>query len=169
MADAVATTVAKSVLADLEAASLSQTITPERSYADWEEPLETAATEESRLLVDVVANTTDQTLVAATRGSEPKIQYIVVVDVAVRCRFGQDKQNSETGRVKIEEVDSLVLLVQEIHELFHLKRTANADGIVWHEPAKVLVNPDREHLRKMKQFTGIVRLSFEAFRAQGSA
>lgn len=167
MADAVVVAVAKSVEADLIAGTFSQEFTPERSYADWEEPLETEAAEENRLLVDVVANTTEQTLVAATRGADPKIQYIVAVDIAVRRRFGQDKQDSDTGRVKIEEVDALCLLVQEIHEHFHLQRGSNA-GVVHHEPARILVNPDREHLRKMKQFTGIVRLTLKAFRERGA-
>lgn len=168
MSEAVAVTIAKSVVADLEAGTFSQTIAPERSYADWEEPLETAAIEENRLMVDVVANTTEQSLVAATRGEDPKIQYIVAVDVAVRRRFGQDKQDAN-GRVKIEEVDALTLLVQEIHELFHLNRTTDNAGVTYHEPARIMVNPDREHLRKLKQFTGLVRLTFKAFRERGAA
>jgi hypothetical protein len=163
MPDAVVTTVTKAVVAELAGASFSQAFTPERSYADWARPLETDAVDiEDQLFVDVVGHQTEQVTQAVTRGSEPKLKYVVQVDVAVRKKYGMNLQTA--GRVKIEEVDSLCLLVQEIHEWFLLKRLPEETGVVWNAPATVLLNPSRDHLKDMKQFTGIVRLSLAAFK-----
>jgi len=164
MPDAIVTEVTKAVVAELAGATFSQAFTPERSYADWSRPLETESVDpENQLYVDVVGHQTDQLIEVASRGTAPKLKYIVVVDIAVRKKFGMNLQTA--GRVKIEEVDSLCLLVQEIHEWFLLKRLPDETGVVWNDPAKVAANPIREHLKDMKQFTGIVQLSMAVFKA----
>src|SRR5690606_8200632 len=120
--------VTKAVCDELAEGSFSQAFVPERSYADWEKPLEDHELGVNNLTVDVVGVMTNQAITEATRGSEPKIKYGVSVDVAVRKRFGTDKQDEHTGRVLIAEVDALALLVQEIFEFFHLNRIAGSPG-----------------------------------------
>lgn len=166
--DAVQVAVAKAVVARLAAAQLSQRFTVERSYADWDMKLEAmdllVLRECDKLRVDAVAHTTQQAAKLSARG---KIQYTVPIDIAIRRKFGADKQNEDTGRIEIEEIDGLVLLVQQIHLLFTKERLA-LDGFnfaVWDEEGggtNIVVNPDQKHLREHRQFTGIVRVFFRA-------
>lgn len=154
MPEAVSVSVAKGVLAMLAAATLSKTISPERSYADWEMLLELA--EEDGLRVDVVAVTTEQKTDLSSRGSS---QFLIPIDIAVRRKFGVDRQDDDTGRIEIAEIDALCLLVQEIHELFTPLRLVDFTAGVWQEN-RILVCPIKEHLRLNRQFTGIVRVTF---------
>jgi hypothetical protein len=156
MSDAVAVEIAKAVTVQIAAATFSQTFTPERSYAEWDVELK----DEDELHVDVVVVTTEQT---ADLSSQSTVKYLVPVDIGVRKKFGPDKQNDDTGRIQIESVDELVLLVQEIHELFTPQRLTGFDPGVWQE-TKIVVSPATKHLREMRQFTGIVRVTFRVDR-----
>lgn len=156
MPQAIAVSVADELVAMLVTASTAfagGAIAPERSYADWELELPDA----SDLRVDVVPVTTEQKAELASRG---KMGFDVPVDVAVRQRFGQDKQDAQ-GRVAIAEVDPLMLLVEEIFTAFAAQRMTNFQAAAWQE-TRILAAPIREHLHKHKQFTGIVRLIFRA-------
>jgi hypothetical protein len=159
--EAVEVTVAKAVVSELAAATLSQKITPVRSWADWVQPLEVDDTcKENTLYVDVVPVATAQEIEASSRST---IAYTCPVDVAVRMKFGADRQDQDTGRIAIEEVDALMLLVQEIHERFTLTRMQDFDAAAW-QGTKRLVAPHKPHLRDIRQFTGIVRVSFRVDR-----
>jgi hypothetical protein len=155
MPDAISVAVAKEVTAMLAAADLSQDFEPERSYADWQLELKSAGT----LRVDVVAVTTKQEVELAARGGAKF--YTIPVDIAVRQKFGQAAQDEDTGRIEIATVDELVYLVQEIHELFLPNRLENFQAGVWQE-TKLIANPLHHHLQKLRQFTGIVRVTFKA-------
>ncbi len=167
MPESIAVSIAKAVTAQLAAASLSQTIHPERSYADWSQPLEREqVSDEERLYVDVVPQATGLQVGLQTRGSN---EHRVAIDIAVRRRFGQDKQDRDTGRVVIDEVDALMLLVQEIHEQFMPERLTDFEDAAWDpdQGTRILVAPLKRHLYEMKQFTGIVRLTFIASKDHG--
>lgn len=162
MSDAVAVAVAKAVTEQLADATLSQTFTPERSYADWAQPLEKeSVTEADKLYVDVVLQATGAEVQLDDRGST---EHSVSVDIAVRKKFGADKQDDDTGRVVVSEVDAMMLLVQEVYELFIPERLANFEDAVWdpEQGTRILVAPLKKHLYEMKQFTGIVRVGFLA-------
>lgn len=156
--DAEAVAVAKAVVADIEAATLSQEFTLERSYADWALELKNA----TPLRVDVCLVTTKQEVDASTRSG--RLAYTIPIDVAVRKRFGADTQDDDTGRIPIERVDELMLLVQEIHELFTQQRLSEYLSAIWKEAPKILVAPLIKHWRDCRQFTGIVRLTFQSDR-----
>ena len=97
MSNAVVVDVADAVKAMLVAATLSQTIAPERSYADWELSLE----DSDVLHVDVVPVTTGQQVDLNTRGTR---RYTVPIDIAIRKRFSTTKQNDDTGRISNEQL-----------------------------------------------------------------
>lgn len=160
MPDAEQVTITEAVKVAIEAATLSQTFTVERSYADWD--LELATNNDLR--VDVVAVSTKQ--VATIIARAPVISCIVPVDVAVRKRFGTEAQN-EDGRIPNSLIDPLVYLVQELHELFALAKLAGDIG-KWAEDPRILVNPNPRDLRQNKQFTAILRLTFKSERNLGS-
>lgn len=167
MPESIAVSIAKAVTAQLAAASLSQPIQPERSYADWSQPLEREqVSDEERLYVDVVPQSTGLQVGLQTRGSN---EHRVAIDIAVRRRFSQDKQDRDTGRVVIDEVDALMLLVQEIHEQFMPVRLTDFEDAAWDpdQGTRILVAPLKRHLYEMKQFTGIVRLTFIASKDHG--
>lgn len=155
MPDAVAVAIAKAVTSELAAATLSQTFTPERSYADWNIILET---DENELHVDVVLVTTEQSSEQAARSA---MKFLAPIDIAVRKKFSQADYHEENGRVAIAKVDDLLLLVQEIHVLFTRIRLTSMAAASWVE-TKTQVAPIIEHLRD-GQFTAIVRVTFTAF------
>lgn len=157
MSDAVAVAVAKAVTSQIDAATLSLAFTPERSYADWELALEDA----DELHVDVVVVTTELATELSSRG---RMKYTVPIDIGVRKRFVTAQQDDDTGRVELAEVDALMLLVEEIHELFASVSLTDYTEATWQE-TKTLVAPLNKHLRENRQFTGIVRVTFRVDKA----
>lgn len=153
MPTAVCVDIAEKVKVLLDAATLSQAFTPARSYADWELEL----TDSDTLHVDVVAHSTEQKIEMESQGC---VEFLVPVDIAVRKRFTQAQQDSNTGRVLVAQVDALVLLVQEIVESLMPNRiTGDFGDAVW-TGSKIVANPLLQHLRENRQFTGVVRLNF---------
>lgn len=133
--------------------TLSQTeFTLERSYADWELELKNA----SELRVDVAAVINKQRVELGTRGSW---DYVIPVDIAVRKRFKDSEWQDENGRAEVASVDALMLLTQNLFELFMPQRLTGFTDGVW-ESTEILVAPVTEHLRKHKQFTSVVRVVF---------
>lgn len=126
----------------------------ERSYADWKQALE----ELDCLRVDVVPVIHNEADVS-TRDN--RVDYTCQVDVAIRKRFNQSDQNAVDGRVANSEIDRLVLLVEQIFEfLTHPDRRRLSDSITW-ESAKVLWTCNRKDLRDNRQFTGLVRYTYD--------
>jgi hypothetical protein len=155
VADAVLVRTPKAVLAALQAApdgTFLEKLQPERSYADWEEPL----TDSGVLKVDVVAVSVLPSELA-TRGS---IIYAPGVDIVVRKKFDESAHRESDGRIKLEEIDALVLLVQQIDAFFTAKHLSGADDGAW-EKSNILAAYKPSHLRLHHQFTGIVRITFE--------
>lgn len=151
MAEAIAVTVAKAVTDHLGRATFGQAVTIERSYADWELALDEAATTR----IDVVLVTTEQTTELTTRGGS---QYLVPIDIAVRKRFEVDGD-----RIPNDQVDALMLLVQNVHDHFTPERPNDFPIASWEE-TKILVAPLTKHLRELRQFTGIVRVTFRVYK-----
>ncbi len=152
MADAIAVSVANAVVSYLAAAGTTTSIDPERSYADWELALEDAET----LHVDVALVTSELGIGLSARGME---RFVVPVDVAIRKRFGTDKQDDDTGRIDLANIDELMLLTQEVFEAFLPHRLTTFTDAVW-ESTKVLVAADRDMLRTARQFTSVIRVTF---------
>jgi hypothetical protein len=159
--EAVDVSVAKAVVSQLAAATLSRTITPVRSWADWVQPLELDDKSiEDQLYVDVVPVATALETETSSRAT---LAYTCPVDIAVRRRFSTKFQDRDTLRINVREVDALMYLVQEIHEEFTLARMQDFEAGAWME-TKRLVAPLKSHLRDMRQFTGIVRVTFRVDR-----
>ena len=143
--------------------------TLERSYADWDLELKDMdgfeLSDDEKLRVDVVIHTTQQEAELATRGT---VQFNVPLDVAIRRKFGRDKQDETTGRIAVEYIDQLMLFTQEMHlELTKLRMVSEEElrGI-W-QSTTLLANPVRQHLRELRQFTSIIRILFRADVALG--
>ena len=149
--------IADAVVTALEAATLSKSIDPVRSYAEWDEALE----EFDALHVDVVPL---QTGPATALEARAEVDYTCEIDIGVRYRFGTSEQESTTGRVATDEIDAFKLLVQEIAEYFMTDRFADSPYGVWQE-TEIKLGWSRKHLRQMRQFFGFVRLTFSATRA----
>src|SRR5262245_24348316 len=108
MPEPVLTRIAEGVLAEVSKGQFSQDFEAERSYADWELPLEEA----DCLRVDVVP-VSNMPVALQTRGDA---SYKPSVDIVVRRKFGVPDQEERRGRIAIEEIDALVGLVEEIHQ-----------------------------------------------------
>lgn len=159
--EAVEVSVAKAVVSQLAAAKLSREFLPVRSWADWVQPLEDDdKCKEDTLYVDVVPVATAQEIEASSRNT---LAYTVPIDIAVRRKFSPQWQDQVTGRISVGEVDAMMYLVQEIHEEFTLARMCDFPSGAWQETRRV-VAPHKPHLRDMRQFTGIVRVTFRVDR-----
>jgi len=141
--------------------------TVRRSYLEWDLELKgldkAELQEEEKTLVDVVAHSTLQEVELSARG---KGQFTVPVDIAIRHKFGEQQNDATTGRIKVEEIDRYVLMVEEMHRMcMATSLTDDFPYSVWDNDkggTRILVNPDRDHLREMRQYTGIVRVFLRA-------
>lgn len=123
--------------------------TAERSYADWDLPLEDL----DELHVDVVPHPQSKTELSVS----DTLSYEVRSTILVRKRFGTDFQDN-SGRTIVDEVDTLVGVVEAIAEYFVKLVMTNDTDAIW----QAVELPDhyvRDHLREHRQFTGTVRLT----------
>ena len=152
MPTAVLVTTADAVLNVLADNDFSQDFEPQRSYADWDLPLE----DSDDLNVDVVpVNAPDFEL--ETRES---ISYAPQVDIVIRKRLVQEEQEAD-GSLVLSVIDDLVYLVQQIAEFFVTDRFSEVESIIW-QRTQILAAYKASHLRQHRQFTGIIRLTFTA-------
>lgn len=154
MTDARLVAVAKEVEALIDAASFSSEFELERSYADWDLELEEA----DCVRVDVVPVGHESTELTSKR----YLEYEIQIDVAIRKRFDVTDQTDE-GRIDVEEIDALVRLTEEMSEFFMADRFTNLTDTAW-SSTDIKAAPVKQHLRAMRQFTGIVRLGFRTTR-----
>lgn len=126
-----------------------------RSYADFEVPLSEPT---DYVRVDVVP----VSRMKAELETRKSISYAPQVDVLVRRKFNPSNQASD-GRVEMDDVDQLVLFVEEIHSTLVFMRTGGnwreGDGI-WVEE-EIIAAYIPSHLRKFRQFTGIIRVTYD--------
>lgn len=133
----------------------------ERSYADWEDKLETPCTR-----IDVVPVAVEDTTVL----SRTSVLYLCRVDVGVRRKFDQQNRGTD-GRLDKAAIDRLVLFMQELHELFIPQPYNTAleeasgmlpalPGSVW-KSTQLVKTYDREKLRDLSTFFGFLSLRFE--------
>lgn len=141
-------TIADAVVTAINAASLSQSVTAVRSYIATRE-----LSDDSGLTVTVMPAAD-----AAKRDSRKSSQHHFTLHVGVQQKVA-DKTNAT--------IDPLMLLTQEMADLFLYQRAGNAvlvmpdkdDG----QPAiRVLFN--EQHLRDLDQFTAVIQLTFKAWR-----
>ena len=158
MPDACFVTVAKELNALLAAPSpaFSQSFTPVRSYAEWDQELK----DDDNLHVDTVLVTHQIKSKLNTRAS---IIYSVPIDVGIRQRLGASKQQTSDGRLDPAAIDALLLLTEEINERLIPNGGQELDSDVnakW-KNTEILVAPSKQHLREFRQFTSIIRVLFE--------
>lgn len=147
--------VADAVAERINEADLSLPVTAVRSYADFDELLEDLG----ELHCDVIP---------AVNGSVPLVargttRYRCPVSVGLRKRFTQQETDGSTGRILLPEMDRLTNLLVEISELFHGQRLDWTNLKAAWQATDFTANFSRQHLRENRQFTGIVRLTFDAY------
>lgn len=143
---------AEAVLLAIQGHTFSLPFEAERSYANWDLKLEDAA----GLRVDVVPVFNPNSEMDS-RGS---LKYELAVDVGVRKRLGLDAQ-AESGQIDVEEIDRLVFLVEELHEFFLGRRLNDESNAIW-TAVDIRAAYIPRHLKELRQFTGLIRLSFES-------
>jgi len=149
--------IADAVTTALKAGTFSQSISPVRSYAEWDDALEDL----DELHCDVVPLQTGPVTVLQERGG---VEYMCQIDIGLRKRFGTSDQETQTGRVDIEEIDGLKLLLQEIAEFFMTDRLTDTNLATWQE-TNIQQSWSRPHLKNFRQYFGFVRLTFLADKA----
>lgn len=142
---------ATAVVAALTDGDYSQEFTPRRSYADWELPLKKV----TGLLCDVVPITAPKTELWENNA----IKVEPAADIVFRRRFSVDSQNEETGKIKIEDIDALVALVEEVHASLCASRPEEFEDASCETP-QIVMAYSAKHLREFRQFTGIIRVPY---------
>lgn len=155
---AVLVQVAEAVKDLLNGHTFSQPVQAERTYPNFSMELKDLNT----LRVDVVA-VGHPTSELATRGS---VNYLCHVDIGIRKKFEREDREADTRRVSNEAIDPLVYLVEELHEFLcgeDQRRLTNPAGLdaTWSE-TKIRATYIKEHLKDWSQFTGIIRVGYEA-------
>ncbi len=146
----------------LAASSFSQDFAVERSYADWELPLDDA--DKGELRCDVVPVNNPKTEL----DGRTSLGYTLACDLILRQKLNTPHQDAQTGRITLPTVDDLVGLLLELHEFFCVDRFGNLDDYVWEE-TEIRAAYIAKHLREHRQFTGICRIGFSTSREVGSA
>lgn len=87
------------------------------------------------------------------------------IDIGIRLRFGTEHQDTTTGKIKTEHVNSLLYLEQEIIAwLFSQTRLTVDPGSpppVMAEAPVVRVAWVPKHMHEWNQFTGIIRVAYD--------
>jgi hypothetical protein len=158
MADpAIIVQLAEAVKAQIAAGDWSQAFVLERSYADWTLALDEPSDQPR---VDVVPNGTQQLVDQTT--FDGRLSYTLSVDIAVRYKFGPDKQQDDDGRIELAEIDKLMILAQELWENLPPRLDTMTNAV--YSDAKILAHPDKKSLRDLRQFLSAFRLVFEVDR-----
>lgn len=160
--DSAVVAVAKKLTAYIASQEFASEAEVQRSYAEWDLDLSNAESLElsdpKHLHITIATHTTEQENALSARG---KMQFDVPVDIAVRKRLTVTEQEAATGRMQLEEIDNLMKVTEQLHSAVTAKRLPEFDGAVW-TSTRVVVAPWRTHLRELRQFTGIVRVTFRA-------
>lgn len=165
--DAAIVAVRKSVVARIESKRLelvTNEFTLEGGYATWDLALSQTDLMEMRecdkLRLDVVSHGSLQQIGMSSRTT---VQYSVPIDIAIRRKFGQDKQNDDTGLIEVDAIDKLLLLQEQVHLMFTQQRLTDSQLTVWDGEGggtRPLWSPNLEHLRQWRQFSGLIRVFF---------
>jgi hypothetical protein len=153
MPDAIAVDIAKQLTTLLTATLAPYSVVPERSYADFDLELD-----DDEIHVDVVVVSTKQTVELGSRG---KNRYEVPIDVALRKKFGESDKDPTTGRTIIDKIDEMMLLAQTLSEAL-IPEELGGLGSLW-QSSELISLPLLKHIRELRQFTSIVRVTFVAF------
>jgi DNA-binding XRE family transcriptional regulator len=143
MASAVLIDVADAVVADLNAATLSQPVTAARLYLPQFD-----LKEMTTLHVSVVPKA--ETIAAASRAST---QHDYAIDVGVQKKLAAGDN---------AEIDPLMLLAQEIADYFRFRPLTGRTERWVRTEVKAPYSP--EHLDQLRQFTSVVTLVFRGAR-----
>ena len=91
-------------------------------------------------------------------------RFLCHTDIGIRYRFAPEERDSN-GRVTVSEIDDLLLLLEQFHDHFvnngEGRRLGTYLAAAWQE-TNVRTWYVREHLRELGQYTGILRVSYEA-------
>lgn len=136
--------IAEAVAAALNDGSFSQSFTAERAYLPVYELSELKETR-----VTVVPKG-----VAILPGSRSRNQYDYAIDIAVQKKL---------SRADNAEIDSLLALAEEIADFFRLRRLPGFPEAMWLKTANEPVYA-QEHLDQLRQFTGLLTVTFRVVR-----
>lgn len=141
-----------------------ETAVVERSYATWGLKMADVTgvdleLEDAKILhVDFAVHTTAQEVEHAAR---QRVAMVSPIDVVIRKKFGLADQEAATGRLQTEEIDRMMALIQALHLHVMAKQLEEFSSAAWVN-TELLAAPVKEHLRDLRQFTAILRLTFRS-------
>lgn len=152
MANCLEIQTADAIVAAINAATWTETFRAERTYADLDHPLEDLDV----LKVEVALPEAWESYELDNRNSD---DVKLTLEIAIRKRFGLERQNQASGTILREEIDRLVNLTIEMARSF----ATDAPGSVqasWVSTTLAQLY-DRVTLREFHQFTSLIELEFD--------
>lgn len=156
--------VADALAEEYTAFDYGETAVVERGYATWGLKLadvtgiDLEIEDAKRLHVDFAIHSTaqeaEQVAIARAAMTSP-------IDVVIRKKFGLVDQEAATGRLQTEEIDRMMALTQAMHLKMMAKRLEGFSDAAWRN-TELLAAPVKEHLRDLRQFTAVIRLTFRS-------
>jgi hypothetical protein len=148
---------ADAVTAELNGHAFALEFTAERSYADWDLALDDEA-QRGILICDVVPVSRVVTDLETSGGS---VAYEPATDIVFRKKFEPADASNDDGRLTLEAVDELVALIEEVTEHFTPCALTATNPPRW-KSTEIIAAVMHKHLREFNQYTGIIRLTFDA-------
>lgn len=110
------------------------------------------------LRVDVVPGDVDEVGKAGRAGTVRTCR----IDVVIRKRFNESTEvDAATGEIHAEEIDRLILLAEQIQAFFDGRRLELYPQATWMDnPETFRPIYDPNHLRTLRQFTGVVGIKY---------
>ena len=152
MANAVLVDAAEAVKTAIEGHDFGLPFVIERNYADYDLELEDL----TELRMDIVP----VRHVTAELETREHLGYETDVDICIRRKFGETDAEPDL-RLSKDAIDALCKLTEDVHELL----TAEALNENRWTAAKILLCPNKKHLRVNRQFTSLIRVTYQTSKA----
>lgn len=166
MAESILVDIASAVIDEIQGHDFGLEFESELSYADASRELKDLT---GKLHIDVVPFRAPIIGLA----DRSNLLYEATVDIVIRKKFTKDDHPIDAGEVDPAEVNRLVKLVQDVEELFTPSQAAGQTGGLtsftdakWKETDKKM-DYSRPHLYSKSQFTGWVRVTYDAVKEPG--
>ena len=141
----------------------TQPFTAERSYAEWDLPLDDSV-EPGRLYCDVVPRQ-GMTCEPESRGY---LRYRPSVAIVFRKKFKLEDARTDNGRLILSAVDELIALLEQVNEVLAGELLADftvaGETAHWDQSETEQIYM-QEHIRKHNQFTGVLIVPYTSSKA----
>ena len=113
--------------------------------------------DEEAIQIDVIVPEEFDDVSLDTRGT---IKRVATFDIVIRRKFRQQDNDAASGAIDPDQIKELIELGEKLSKAATFARMTDAADAAWTDSDH---NPiyRRDHLRQLRQFTGVVAITFE--------